>query len=127
MLHIFRQFGIHHLLQKSSYLWDTKTLQDQWPMPGQKGDAQQKTAYSLKRWPEINTKLKNANNYRALSLLSHGPVSFENLKRCMRGNVSDTVYLLQYLERRGVLEIMHTEWKVSDQSLKQTLGDVWLH
>lgn len=121
MLKIFRHFSFSHWMHKPSYFWETKTLQDEWPTPEPSG-----TAFALKRWPQINTKMKNANNYRALSLLSHSPVNFENLKRCMRGSVTDAVFLLQYLDRQGDLEIVHTEWTLSHQSLKQVLGDQWL-
>jgi hypothetical protein len=109
-------------IQKSSYFWESKTLQEEWPKPLPNG-----TAFALKTWPQINARMKNANNYRALSLLSQGPVNFDNLKRCMRGSVTDTVFLLQYLDRLGALDIVQTEWKASDQSLKQVLGDQWLH
>jgi hypothetical protein len=122
LTNLIQKFSPRSWLHKSSYFWESKTLQEEWPKPQPSG-----TAFALTRWPQINAKMKNANNYRALSLLSHGPVSFDNLKRCMRGSATDTVFLLQYLDRQGALEIVHTEWAASHQSLKQVLGDQWLH
>ena len=119
---LIKKISFLHWFSALSMANDTPTKQDQWP------DCQSNaTAYTLKHWPEIGARMKTAGNYRALSLLSHEPTSFENIKRCMQGSSSDAVRLLQFLERRNALEIMHTEWKVSDQNLKQSLGEKWLH
>jgi hypothetical protein len=119
---IFQRFFSRGFKQKSAFFWEPNTQQEEWPKH-QPSEA----AFTLRHWPEINATMKNANTYRALSLLSHGPVNFENLRRCMRGSVTDAVFLLQYLDRQDVLNIVRTEWKVSDQTLKQTLGEKWLH
>jgi hypothetical protein len=122
LAHVLRQLNLRRWLQRSSGLWEEHTRVDEWPLP--EGHT---TAYRLKKWPHINNRMKRVGSYRALSLLSHEPVAFDKLSKCMHGSTLETVELLKFLEGQNALEIVEMQWQPSAQSLQDSLGARWVH
>ncbi len=117
---IFRQLNPFNWIPKSSSFWARETLDESWNTT-----LGQETAYRLKKWPDIHDEMKHAGSYRALSLLSMGPVCIKRLTKCMNGNLTHTIEFLQHLDHQAALEIVEMEWKVSQLTLQQTLKSAW--